>query len=208
MPVAKQILSYPMLDDRNTTPGAVPAELLTWSYDNNYTGWVTLLGDALARHDVSPVASPARLTNFAGLPPAYIDVGDLDIFRDESISYALGLAKAGVPIELHVHPGAPHGFERGARSQTLGTSSPAESGQVRTHGRDGASGSPVPPPFPPPGNPGRRGSTSTYWPSRSHTAKCQTRPLPCAYERRRALAQGAGVAPVPWVGGRRCLTRS
>jgi acetyl esterase/lipase len=112
MPAAKQILIYPMLDDRNTTPGCLPAELLTWSYDNNYTGWVTLLGEALGADDVPPVASPARLTNFAGLPPAYIEVGDLDIFRDESIAYALGLARAGVPIELHVHPGAPHGFER------------------------------------------------------------------------------------------------
>jgi acetyl esterase/lipase len=112
VPVAKQILIYPMLDDRNTTPGSLPAELLTWNYDNNYTGWVTLLGDALGGDDVSPVASPARLTDFAGLAPAYIEVGDLDIFRDESIAYALGLAKAGVPVELHVHPGAPHGFER------------------------------------------------------------------------------------------------
>ena len=112
VPAAKQILIYPMLDDRNTTPGSLPADLLTWSYDNNYTGWATLLGEALGGDDVPPVASPARLTNFAGLAPAYIEVGDLDIFRDESIAYALGLARAGVPIELHVHPGAPHGFER------------------------------------------------------------------------------------------------
>lgn len=61
---------------------------------------------------MSPVASPARLTDFAGLAPAYIEVGDLDIFKDESIAYAMRLSKAGVPIELHVHPGAPHGFER------------------------------------------------------------------------------------------------
>ena len=112
VPVARQILVYPMLDDCNTTPGPLPAHLLTWNYDNNYTGWVTLLGDALGGDDVPPVASPARLANFTGLPPAYIEVGDLDIFRDESIAYALGLAEAGVPIELHVHPGAPHGFER------------------------------------------------------------------------------------------------
>jgi acetyl esterase/lipase len=110
--LAKQILIYPMLDDRNTVPGPVPSELLTWDYDNNYTGWVTLLGDELGTDTVSPVAAPARLADFSGLAPAYIDVGDLDIFRDESIAYAGGLARAGVPIELHVHPGCPHGFER------------------------------------------------------------------------------------------------
>lgn len=109
---AKQILVYPMLDDRNTTPGAIPDELLTWGYDNNYTGWVTLLGDDIGTDSVSPVSAPARLTDFAGLASTYIDVGDLDIFRDESIAYAAGLASAGVPVELHVHPGAPHGFER------------------------------------------------------------------------------------------------
>ena len=110
--VAKQILVYPMLDDRNTTPGPIPEDLITWSYDNNYTGWFALLGDQIGSDTVSPVAAPARLADFAGLPPAYIDVGDLDIFRDESIAYAAGLAAAGVTIELHVHPGAPHGFER------------------------------------------------------------------------------------------------
>ncbi|WNG90341.1 alpha/beta hydrolase fold domain-containing protein [Mycobacterium sp. ITM-2016-00317] len=47
----------------------------------------------------------------AGLPPAYIDVGDLDIFRDEDIDYARRLLAAGVPTELHVFPGCPHGFE-------------------------------------------------------------------------------------------------
>jgi acetyl esterase/lipase len=112
VPLAKQILVYPMLDDRNTTPGSIPAGVLTWTYDNNYTGWRALLGDRIGGSGVSPVAAPARLTDFTGLAPAYIDVGDLDIFRDESIAYATALAKAGVPIELHVHPGAPHGFER------------------------------------------------------------------------------------------------
>jgi acetyl esterase/lipase len=112
VPLARQILIYPMLDDRNTTPGPIPSGILTWTYDNNYTGWRALLGDEMGGDTVSPVAAPGRLTDFAGLAPAYIDVGDLDIFRDESIAYAAGLASAGVPVELHVHPGAPHGFER------------------------------------------------------------------------------------------------
>jgi acetyl esterase/lipase len=109
VPLAKQILVYPMLDDRSTFPGPIPAGLLTWGYDNNYTGWFTLLGEEIGSDKVSPVAAPGRLTDFSGLASAYVEVGDLDIFRDESVSYARGLASAGVPIELHVHPGAPHG---------------------------------------------------------------------------------------------------
>jgi acetyl esterase/lipase len=31
-------------------------------------------------------------------------VGDFDSFRDEDIAYAQRLARAGVPVELHVHP--------------------------------------------------------------------------------------------------------
>jgi acetyl esterase/lipase len=112
VPLAKQILIYPMLDDRNTTPGTVPQEFLTWTYDNNYTGWHALLGENIGTDSVSPIAAPARLSDFIGLAPAYIEVGDLDIFRDESIAYAASLSGAGVPIELHVHPGVPHGFER------------------------------------------------------------------------------------------------
>jgi acetyl esterase/lipase len=109
--LAKQILICPMLDDRNTVPDPALAATATWSYDNNYTGWKAMLGDDLGAPDVSPVVAPARLTDFAGLAPVYLEVGDLDLFRDECISYAHGLLKAGVSCELHVHPGAPHGFE-------------------------------------------------------------------------------------------------
>jgi acetyl esterase/lipase len=110
--LARQILVYPMLDDRNQTPDPDRVPYLTWTYDNNYTAWSAVLGDQLGGDSVSPVAVPARLANHTGLPPAYIDVGDLDIFRDEDIAYAQNLGRAGVPIELHVHPGVPHGWER------------------------------------------------------------------------------------------------
>ncbi|KAK5002560.1 hypothetical protein LTR28_011268 [Elasticomyces elasticus] len=46
-----------------------------------------------------------------GLPPAFIVVGELDIFRKESVEYAVKLWKAGVSCELHVWPGCPHGFD-------------------------------------------------------------------------------------------------
>jgi acetyl esterase/lipase len=110
--LARQILVYPMLDDRSLTPDPLLEPWLTWDYDGNFTGWSALLGDELGSETVSPVAAPARLTDFAGLAPAYLDVGELDLFRDEDLVYAQRLAQAGVPIELHVHPGAPHGFER------------------------------------------------------------------------------------------------
>jgi acetyl esterase/lipase len=110
--LARQILVYPMLDDRNQTPDPALAPFLTWSYDDNYTAWHAVLGHDLGRDTVSPIAAPGRLKDFAGLAPAYLEVGDLDIFRDETIAYAQGLARAGVPVELHVHPGVPHGWER------------------------------------------------------------------------------------------------
>ncbi|MFD8085036.1 alpha/beta hydrolase fold domain-containing protein [Kitasatospora sp. NPDC059722] len=111
-PLARQILVYPMLDDRNQGPDPAREPFLTWTYDNNYTAWKAVLGDTFDTADVSPIAAPARLTDFTGLAPAYIDTGDLDIFRDEDIAYAARLAAAGVPVELHVHPGVPHGWDR------------------------------------------------------------------------------------------------
>jgi acetyl esterase/lipase len=110
--LAGQLLIYPMLDDRTQTPDRARVPFLTWTYDNNFTSWRALLGEQLGGDSVSPLAAPARLTDFAGLAPAYLDVGDLDIFRDETITYALNLARAGVPTELHLHPGVPHGWER------------------------------------------------------------------------------------------------
>ncbi len=109
--LARQILIYPMLDDRNTTPDPALAPTATWTYDNNFTGWHALLGDAIGGPSVSPVAAPARLDDCAGLAAAYIEVGELDIFGDESIDYARRLIAAGVSCELHVVPGAPHAHD-------------------------------------------------------------------------------------------------
>jgi acetyl esterase/lipase len=119
--LASQILIYPMLDDRNTEPDPHLVPTATWNYDMNYTGWHALLGDAIGTGSVSPVAAPARLTDFAGLAPAYIEVGTLDIFRDESISYAQRLLQAGVDAELHVHRGGPHGYDWSALHAPLAT---------------------------------------------------------------------------------------
>ena len=109
--LARQILIYPMLDDRNTVPDPYIAPTATWTYDMNYTGWHALLGDAIGTDGVSPAAAPARLEDFTGLAPAYIEVGSLDIFRDESSDYAQRLLKAGIDAEFHLHLGSPHGHD-------------------------------------------------------------------------------------------------
>jgi len=117
--LAYQLLVYPMLDERNVQSDPLIVPFATWTYDNNYTAWSAVLGSEFGGETVSPIIAPARLNDFAGLPPAYIETGELDIFRDEDISYAQHLLKAGVPVELHVHSGAPHGYDRIAPASKL-----------------------------------------------------------------------------------------
>lgn len=111
-PLAKQILLCPMLDDRTTTPDPLLEPYAIWTYDQNYTCWHALLGDSFGGPDVPATAAPARARELSGLPDAYIEVGELDIFRAECIEFARRLWGAGVSTELHVHPGCPHGYHR------------------------------------------------------------------------------------------------
>jgi acetyl esterase/lipase len=100
-----------MLDDRNCVPDPRLVPTATWSYEKNGMAWAAVLGGALGSDSVAGTVAPARLDDFVGLAPAYIEVGELDIFRDESVRYAKGLWAAGISCELHVHPGAPHGHD-------------------------------------------------------------------------------------------------
>lgn len=109
--LAQQILIYPMLDDRNTIPDPHLVPFTVWSYEDNLTGWRALLGDAAGGPNVPAYAAAARAADLADLPAAYLEVGQLDIFRDEDLSYALRLSQAGVPVEFHLHPGVPHEFD-------------------------------------------------------------------------------------------------
>jgi acetyl esterase/lipase len=109
--IARQILVMPMLDDRTTTPDPHLAPFALWTYDDSVTGWRALLGEAVGGPDVPPTAAPARIEDASGLPPAYIEVGQLDVFRDEDTAYATKLSRAGVPVEFHLHPGVPHEFD-------------------------------------------------------------------------------------------------
>jgi len=116
--LAFQHLTYPMLDDRTgvTSEGHDYAGEFVWSADNNRFGWNALLGCEPGGPDVSPYAAPARAIDLSGLPPAYIHIGALDLFIEENIEYARRLIRAGVPTELHVYPGAVHGFDLAGES--------------------------------------------------------------------------------------------
>lgn len=112
VPVARQILIYPMLDDRTVTPDPYTAPFVTWSASDNRIGWDALLGDRRGTGSVPAVVAPARLDDFSGLAPAYLEVGSLDLFRDETVRYASSLWAAGVDAELQVLPGLPHGWDQ------------------------------------------------------------------------------------------------
>src|SRR5271166_1394548 len=102
-----------MLDDRTVTvadPHPYTGEFI-WTPAANRFGWAALLGEEPGGAGVSPYAAAARAERLAGLPPTYIGVGTLDLFLEENIEYARRLIREGVPTELHVYPGAFHGFD-------------------------------------------------------------------------------------------------
>lgn len=109
-PVAFQHLIQPMLDDRTGDAHPFTGEFV-WTADQNRFAWSALLGKTAGTAKTSQYAAPARAENLAGLPPAFIAVGSLDLFLDEDIDYARRLIRAGVPVELHVYPGGYHGFD-------------------------------------------------------------------------------------------------
>jgi len=111
--LAFQHLIYPMIDDRTGVSGEPHPHTgeFVWRARDNRFGWGALLGCAPGGDGVSAYAAAARAEDLSGLPPAFIAVGTLDLFVEEDVEYARRLMRAGVPVELHVYPGAYHGFQ-------------------------------------------------------------------------------------------------
>lgn len=105
-----QLLQYPMLDDR--TALRTDADALTWNNTSNRYAWSAYLGHPVRADEPRPYASAARRADLAGLPPAWIGIGTIDLFHAESIEYAARLEAAGVPCDVHVVPGMYHAAER------------------------------------------------------------------------------------------------
>jgi acetyl esterase/lipase len=112
LPVAFQALVYPMLDDRTVlrTDHGGRGRIL-WTPRSNAFAWGAYLGAVPGSVEPPPYAVPARREDLGGLPPAWIGVGDLDLFHDEDLDYALRLEKADVPVTVRVEPGMYHAAE-------------------------------------------------------------------------------------------------
>ncbi|QIM19785.1 alpha/beta hydrolase [Leucobacter coleopterorum] len=109
--IAGQLIGCPMIDDRNSTVSSWQYDGLgAWDRNNNDAGWDAALGEDRGTDRVTAYQAPARATDLAGLPPAFIEVGSAEIFRDESVAYASRIWAAGGEAELHVWSGGYHGF--------------------------------------------------------------------------------------------------
>ncbi len=117
IPLAFQLLDCPMLDDRQRTFSSQQSGLAVWSRESNTYGWRSYLGDLYGTDDIPYTAAPARAEDLTGLPPAFISVGTVDGFLDEDVDYALRLNHAGIPTELHLYPGACHGYQMAVDSE-------------------------------------------------------------------------------------------
>ena len=110
-PLAKQILVYPMLDDRNVHEIKALKDLAIWTPDTNRICWSAYLSEAFGSDSVSQYAAPARAVSLHGLPSTYLEVGQLDIFCAENLAYASRLTEAGIEVDFSIFAGIPHFYD-------------------------------------------------------------------------------------------------
>jgi len=110
-PLFAQLLLYPMLDDRCTSVSARQYENEgAWIGKTNRAAWDHYLPGIRGTEKVSIYVAPSRAEDLSNLPQAFIEVGACEPFRDENVAYATKLWECGTQAELHVWPGAWHGY--------------------------------------------------------------------------------------------------
>ena len=127
--IAFQLLLYPITDFKFDTPSylenaegyGLSRDMMTWYWDQ-YLG--------RSEDGASPLASPLRAVDLAGLPPALVVTAGFDVLRDEGIAYANRLAEAGVAVDRKHYPGMIHGFLQMADSFDQGKLAIIEAGEA------------------------------------------------------------------------------
>ena len=119
LPIRFQLLLYPMLDNLHATPSGRHPGHPVWTREMSLAAWEMYLGGTPGAN-APPSAAPARAVRLAGLPPAFISVGEVDLFFDESRLYAERLCAAGVPCCFSAYPGMYHGGEMDGAGTALG----------------------------------------------------------------------------------------
>ena len=109
LPVAFQMPLYPMLSNLDTGSSRDNHGKI-WNTRRNHLGWRLYLRED-AKKQVSPYASPARQTDYRGLPPCYTFVGTGEPFYAETLQYVENLRKAGVEAAVDVYPTDIHAFD-------------------------------------------------------------------------------------------------
>lgn len=111
--IAGQLLLCPMIDNTNSTPASLQYDGIgTWQREANLFAWRCVLGEELAFSEEAPAyAAPSRASDLSGLPPAFIEAGSAEMFRDEDVDYARRIWATGGEAELHIWSGGFHGFD-------------------------------------------------------------------------------------------------
>lgn len=109
--IAYQMPLYPMMDNLDTQ-SSKDNHAPVWNTKRNHMGWKAYLGDLWELgEDVPAYAAAARQTDYAGLPPAYTFVGDIEPFYCETLTYIENLRNAGVEAEVDIYPDCFHAFD-------------------------------------------------------------------------------------------------
>lgn len=116
------VLISPMLDDRideDLRKQFSGVHTPIWSTESNEFAWRAILGHRYGDDSVSSYVVPGRATDVSGLPRTYLDVGSVDLFREQSLRFASRVWRTGGDLALHIWPGGFHAFDTFAPTAAL-----------------------------------------------------------------------------------------
>ncbi len=114
IPIRFQLLVYPFLDMRNSSPSAQKyTDTPMWNSALTEKVKPMLMPDGEVNRSY---ISPAESESLSALPPAYIETAEFDCLHDDGILYAESLRKEGIEVELFETKGTMHGYDIALKS--------------------------------------------------------------------------------------------